>query len=143
MQRVLDQQEFYLSKGIQPVEWPTEEEFEAAKARVEYRVDRLHFAICGGSGTGKSSLINAIRGVQNLDATGGAAPTGVVETTLDVTAYPDPRDQPPYSRFVWFDVPGAGTLEISDWQYFNQQGLFIFDGIIMVYDDVRILANCL
>ncbi|KAF8242342.1 P-loop containing nucleoside triphosphate hydrolase protein [Wilcoxina mikolae CBS 423.85] len=148
MKRVMEQQEFYLSKGIQPVKWPTEEEIDAAKARVDYRVDRLHFAICGGSGTGKSSLINAIRGLQDSDSTKGAAPTGIIETTLEITAYPDPRDEPPYSRFVWFDVPGAGTLEISDWQYFNQQGLFIFDAIVMVYDDrftkidVAILENC-
>jgi ABC-type glutathione transport system ATPase component len=137
MQRILDKQALFLSKGIQPVEPPTAEEFEAAKARVEYRVDRLHFAICGGSGTGKSSLINAIRGLQDFDST-RAAPTGIVETTMDISPYPDPRNEHPYSRFIWFDVPGAGTLEISDWQYFNQQGLFIFDAMVLVYDDVRI-----
>jgi ABC-type glutathione transport system ATPase component len=137
MQRILDKQALFLSKGIQPVEPPTAEEFEAAKARVEYRVDRLHFAICGGSGTGKSSLINAIRGLQDFDSA-RAAPTGIVETTMDISPYPDPRNEHPYSRFIWFDVPGAGTLEISDWQYFNQQGLFIFDAMVLVYDDVRI-----
>lgn len=142
MQRILDKQALFLSKGIQPVETPTAEEFEAAKARVEYRVDRLHFAICGGSGTGKSSLINAIRGLQDFDST-RAAPTGIVETTMDISPYPDPRNEHPYSRFIWFDVPGAGTLEISDWQYFNQQGLFIFDAMVLVYDDVRIRVHFL
>ena len=52
------------------------------------------------------------------------------------------------SRFVWYDIPGAGTTEVPDWQYFNDQGLFVFDFIVMVYDvrftkiDVSIIENC-
>jgi hypothetical protein len=67
-----------------------------------------------------------------------AAPTGVVETTKVITRYPEPRQELPYNRFVWFDCPGAGTLEIPGWQYFNQQGLFVFDIIVLVYDSVII-----
>ena len=126
----------YLSKGIQPEVWPTEEEFQSAKTRIQYDLKKLHFAICGSSGSGKSSLINAFRGIKNFDP--GAAPTGVNETTMSVTRYPDPHDELPHSRFIWFDVPGAGTLNVPGWQYFNEQGLFIFDVIILVYDAVGI-----
>ena len=94
----------------------------------------MHLAICGSSGAGKSSLINAFRGFANHAA--GAAPAGVVETTTAINRYPDTRAEFPHSHFVWFDVPGAGTLNIPGWQYFNNQGLFIFDVIVLVYDTV-------
>lgn len=136
-----------LRRGIQPVVNPTDQEFEAAKRNLEFDPTKLHFAICGASGSGKSSLINALRGMGSKDP--GAAKTGAVETTSRITRYPDPRQtEYPYSRFVWYDVPGAGTLNISDWQYFNQQGLFIFEFIVLVYDqrftkiDVGIIENC-
>ena len=50
--------------------------------------------------------------------------------------------------FAWYDVPGSGTLSISDWQYFTDQGIYIFDAIIVLFDnrftamDVAILRNC-
>jgi len=115
--------------------YPTKEECDAAKVRVQYSAERLHTAICGPSGSGKSSLINALRGLKPGDP--GAAGVGVIETTFEVTRYPDPRTEMPYPRFIWFDVPGAGTFDIPTWQYFNQQGLFIFDFIVLVYDMVR------
>lgn len=108
-----------------------------AKTRIQYDPEKLHFAICGSSGSGKSSLINALRGLTNFDP--GAAPTGVTETTMSITRYPDPHEELPHSRFIWFDVPGAGTLNVPGWQYFNQLGLFIFDIIILVYDTASIL----
>ena len=132
----LQQAKFFLERGIQPEVWPTEEEFQLAKKRVQYDPEKLHFAVCGSSGSGKSSLINAFRGLKNNSPQ--AAPTGVVETTKSITRYPDPRRELPHTRFVWFDCPGAGTLEVPGWQYFNQQGLFIFDIIVLVYDSVII-----
>ena len=125
------------SKGIQPEVWPTEEEFRSAKTRIQYDPEKLHFAVCGISGSGKSSLINAFRGLTN--SAPGAAPTGITETTMSVTRYPDPHDELPRSRFIWFDVPGAGTLNVPSWQYFNEQGLFVFDIVILVYDTVSVL----
>ena len=136
VQKDLQQANFYLEKGIQPEVWPTEEEFLLAKKRVQYDPEKLHFGVCGSSGSGKSSLVNAFRGLKNNNSQ--AARTGVVETTRAITRYPDPHKELPYKRFVWFDCPGAGTLEIPGWQYFNQQGLFIFDIIVLVYDSVII-----
>ena len=123
-----------LKHGIQPVVWPTTEEIAAAKAMAGYCEDRLHSAVCGPSGSGMSSLINALRGLRNNQE--GSAETGVVECTAALQKYPDPRQKMPYPRFVWYDIPGAGTSKIPGWQYFNRQGLFIFDFIILVYDMV-------
>jgi ABC-type transport system involved in cytochrome bd biosynthesis fused ATPase/permease subunit len=83
------QVEFYLEKGpIQPEVWPTKEEFQLAKKRFQYDPETLHFAICGGSGSGKSSLINAFRGLKSN--TPQAARTGIDEITMAITRYPDP-----------------------------------------------------
>ncbi|TGZ82239.1 P-loop containing nucleoside triphosphate hydrolase protein, partial [Ascodesmis nigricans] len=92
-----------------------------------------HFAICGFSGTGKSFLINSLRGLTPY--TPNSAPTGQIETTLTPTRYPDPRTTSPYFRFVWYDIPGAGTLNIPAAQYFIDMGLYIFDFIVLVYGD--------
>ncbi|KZT66149.1 P-loop containing nucleoside triphosphate hydrolase protein [Daedalea quercina L-15889] len=132
-----------LREGIRPIVIPTQAQFRETKLRLQYRKGLFHFAIAGLSGSGKSSLINAFRGLRNKDS--DAAPTGVVETTSVITRYPDPN---PANPFVWYDVPGAGTLSIPDWQYFTDQGLYIFDCIVVLFDnrftatDVAILRNC-
>lgn len=148
-----------LREGIRPEVTPTDEEIRSTKERLEYAEGSVHLAIAGMSsylpeiisahynlglsGTGKSSLINAFRGLRNSDA--GAAATGVIETTATITRYPDPH---PGQSVVWYDVPGAGTLNIPDWQYFNAQGLYVFDCIIVLFDsrftatDVAILKHC-
>lgn len=132
-----------LKEGNQPEIWPTAEERESTKRRHQYTEGLFHIAIAGISGSGKSSLINALRGLRNNDQL--AAATGVVETTSSITRYPDPN---PECALVWYDVPGAGTLKITEWQYFNAQGLYVFDCIIVVFDnrftatDIAILKSC-
>ncbi|KAF9022698.1 P-loop containing nucleoside triphosphate hydrolase protein [Hymenopellis radicata] len=119
-----------LRRGAHPDVWPTLEQFESTKERYGYTPDMVHIAIAGISGCGKSSLVNSFRGLTPKDAK--AAKTGIVETTTEVTSYPDPDSSKP---ILWFDVPGAGTLNVSDWEYFNDQGLFIFDAIVVVFAD--------
>ena len=132
-----------LREGIRPIVIPTPAQFRATKLRLQYQKGLIHFAVAGIAGSGKSSLINAFRGLRNRD--GGAAPTGVVETTSVIARYPDSN---PANPFVWYDVPGAGTLSIPDWQYFTDQGLYIFDCIVVLFDnrftatDIAILRNC-
>ena len=98
--------------------------------------------MAGVAGGGKSSLINAFRGLRNKDP--GSAATGVTETTLAMARYANSEVDP----YVWYDIPGAGTLKIPDWQYFNMQGLYVFDCTIVLFDnrftmtDIAILTNC-
>ncbi|EPS92829.1 hypothetical protein FOMPIDRAFT_1137263 [Fomitopsis schrenkii] len=138
-----EQAERNLREGIRPIVVPTQAQHEATKRRLGYCQGFFHFGVADISGSGKSSLINALRGLRNKDE--GAAPTGVVETTSEVMRYPDPSTDMPY---VWYDVPGAGTLSIPDWQYFTDQGLYIFNCIVVVFDsrftetDIAILRNC-
>ncbi|PCH37663.1 nucleoside triphosphate hydrolase protein [Wolfiporia cocos MD-104 SS10] len=139
----LDEAQRQLREGVRPITIPTREEMEATKRRLQYKEGIFHFAVAGVSGSGKSSLINAFRGLRNRDH--GAAPTGIVETTGEITRYPDPD---PVNPWAWYDVPGAGTIRIPDWVYFNAQGLYCFDCIILLFDnrftetDIAILRNC-
>lgn len=132
-----------LREGIQPVVMPTAAELKAAKEKIQYKDGIFHFAIAGVAGSGKSSLINAVCSMSNQDP--NAAPTGIVETTLEVGRYTSPS-QP--DHFAWYDVPGSGTLKIPDWQYFNSQGLYVFDCVIVLFNtrftmtDQAILTNC-
>jgi GTP-binding protein EngB required for normal cell division len=132
-----------LREGIQPVLTPTPQEILAAKAKIQYQENLFHFAIAGRAGGGKSSLVNAFRGMSNRAT--GSARTGVTETTLKVGRYPDPDER---CQHVWYDLPGAGTIRIPDWQYFNAQGLYVFDCIVVLFDnrftqtDIAILLNC-
>ena len=131
-----------LKGGIRPVVIPSATEVAAAKQRIQYSEDCFHFAIAGISGSGKSSLVNAFRSLRSQDP--GAAAVGVIETTLEMARYPDPNPDHP---FVWYDIPGAGTFKCRDWQYFNDQGLYVFDCIIVLFDnrftmtDIAILTN--
>ncbi|KAF8464467.1 interferon-inducible GTPase-domain-containing protein [Kalaharituber pfeilii] len=135
-----------LQKGITPKVWPTEEEWARARQILAPGEGKVHCAITGIAGSGKSSLVNALRGFYNKDLQ--AAEVGVTETTGNITYYPDPSTEAPRNQFVWYDVPGAGTLSIPGPQYFNSQGLFVFDLIIVVMDtrfttqDVAILQQC-
>ena len=120
VQKDLQQANFFLERlGIQPEVWPTKEEFQLAKNRIQYDPEKLHFGVCGSSASGKSSLVNAFRGLKNKNPL--ATPTGVVETIMAITRYPDLRSELPYKHFVWFDCPGIGTLEIPGWQYLTNK----------------------
>ncbi|KAG1901699.1 interferon-inducible GTPase-domain-containing protein [Suillus fuscotomentosus] len=132
-----------LKEGIQPVVTPTPEEISAARRRARYHEHLFHIAVTGVAGGGKSSLINAFRGLRNKDT--GSAATGVTETMLVTARYASPNMEQAYA---WYDIPGADTLKIPDWQYFTAQELYAFDGIIVLFDnhftmtDIAILANC-
>lgn len=114
------------------------------KRRLGYVDGLVHFAVVGSAGSGKSSLINSIRGLQAGDP--GAADVGTSETTMEVTRYEDPDLKA--NPYVWYDVPGVGTLNQPEAHYFVGQGLFIFDCIIVVFDirftaaDIAILKCC-
>ncbi|XP_054854914.1 interferon-inducible GTPase 5-like [Eublepharis macularius] len=66
---------------------------------------RLDVAVIGEVGSGKSSLVNALRGVAAGES--GAAPTGVTGTTRKATDYLLPTV--PYMH-LW-DLPGVGVTE--------------------------------
>lgn len=63
----------------------------------------VHIAVIGQSGSGKSSFINAVRGLTPEDD--GAARTGETEETRAPHPYPHPNNK----LVVIWDLPGVGT----------------------------------
>lgn len=89
----------------------------------------LNIAITGECGSGKSTFVNAFRGVDNRDD--GAAPTGCVETTIEVSPYPHPK----YPNVILWDLPGIGTTNFPADQYLKHVGFEKFDFFIIISAD--------
>ncbi|XP_056398357.1 interferon-inducible GTPase 5-like [Hyla sarda] len=84
----------------------------------------LNIAITGESGTGKSTFVNAIRGMDDDEE--GSARTGVVETTMKPTPYTHQQ----YPNVTVWDLPGTGTPHFAAADYlesvqFRQYDFFI------------------
>uniref|UniRef100_A0A3Q3F332 IRG-type G domain-containing protein n=1 Tax=Labrus bergylta TaxID=56723 RepID=A0A3Q3F332_9LABR len=91
----------------------------------------LNIAVTGQSGSGKSSFVNAIRGIDNKDEK--AAPTGCVETTMEVTPYPHPI----YPNVTIWDLPGIGSIKYPTAKYLKKVGFKKFDFFIISADCFR------
>lgn len=68
-------------------------------------------------------MINAIRGLSASDA--GAAQVGVIETTLEPTAYTHADMQ------LW-DIPGANTVAVPRDNYITKYSVKDMDGVVIV-----------
>ncbi|XP_034531805.1 interferon-inducible GTPase 5-like [Notolabrus celidotus] len=86
----------------------------------------LNIAVTGESGSGKSTFVNAIRGIDDDDER--AAPTGTEETTTEVTPYPHPN----FPNVTVWDLPGIGTVKFPAAKYLKLVGFEKFDFFIIV-----------
>ncbi|XP_033182172.1 interferon-inducible GTPase 5-like [Anabas testudineus] len=89
----------------------------------------LNIGVTGESGSGKSTFVNVIRGLNSKDD--GAAPTGCVETTMEVKSYPHPN----YPNVIFWDLPGVGTTNFPADKYLKHVGFERFDFFIIVSAD--------
>ncbi|XP_038186149.1 interferon-inducible GTPase 1-like [Arvicola amphibius] len=86
----------------------------------------INIAVTGEFGTGKSSFINALRGVGPEEE--GAAEVGVVATTMRRTPYKHPKIQ---TLTLW-DLPGIGTLNFLPKDYLEKMKFQDYDFFIIL-----------
>ncbi|XP_069749859.1 interferon-inducible GTPase 5-like isoform X2 [Narcine bancroftii] len=89
----------------------------------------LHIAVTGESGTGKSTFINAMRGLKNTDE--GAAEIGNVETTMKPTKY----QHPSFPEVYFWDLPGVGTVKYPAKKYLSEMNFQKYDFFILLSGD--------
>ncbi|KAI9321456.1 interferon-inducible GTPase-domain-containing protein [Dichotomocladium elegans] len=103
---------------------------EKAKREIGLNCENFYnVAVVGTAGTGKSTLVNGILGLQDSDH--GAAPTGETEKTTKPKGYKHPDLR---TMIVW-DMPGAGTESHPAETYFEDKFLCAFDTLIIVISD--------
>uniref|UniRef100_A0A8C6A181 IRG-type G domain-containing protein n=1 Tax=Marmota marmota marmota TaxID=9994 RepID=A0A8C6A181_MARMA len=86
----------------------------------------LDLAVTGESGAGKSSFINALRGVGHEGK--DAAPVGVVETTMKRTPYKHPN----FPNVKIWDLPGIGSPNFQPKDYLEKVKFREYDFFIIV-----------
>ncbi|XP_039081740.1 T-cell-specific guanine nucleotide triphosphate-binding protein 2-like [Hyaena hyaena] len=86
----------------------------------------LDVAVIGESGTGKSSFINALRGLSYEEE--DSASVGVVETTMKKTPYQHPK----YPNVTFWDLPGTGTPNFHPNAYLEMVEFATYDFFIVI-----------
>ncbi|XP_034015795.1 interferon-inducible GTPase 5-like [Thalassophryne amazonica] len=86
----------------------------------------LNIGVTGESGAGKSTFINAFRGIKTSDER--AAPVGCTKTTMEVKQYAHPT----HPSIILWDMPGIGTMKFPASKYLKQVGFERFDFFIII-----------
>ncbi|XP_039368345.1 T-cell-specific guanine nucleotide triphosphate-binding protein 2-like [Mauremys reevesii] len=89
----------------------------------------FNIAITGESGSGKSSLVNAIRGLEDEDE--GAAETSV----LEMTKVPVPYCHPTCPMVTFWDLPAIGTPDFRPDAYLKQVKFSRYDVFIIIVSE--------
>ncbi|XP_051960598.1 interferon-inducible GTPase 5-like [Xyrauchen texanus] len=89
----------------------------------------FNIAVTGESGSGKSTFINAFRGLGDDDE--DAAETGEVETTKEPKAYKHPK----YENLKFWDLPGIRTLKYKAHEYLELVQFERYDFFIIITSD--------
>ncbi|KAF6078104.1 hypothetical protein HJG60_009025 [Phyllostomus discolor] len=87
---------------------------------------RLDIGITGGTGSGKSTFVNAFRGLGDEDPS--SARTGVVEMTVEPTPYPHPK----YPNVILWDLPGIGEPTFQAEKYLQRVLVDRYDFFIII-----------
>ncbi|XP_072914649.1 interferon-inducible GTPase 5-like [Hemitrygon akajei] len=86
----------------------------------------LNIAVIGETGAGKSTFINAMRGLRSTDP--GAAEVGTTETTMEPTGY----SHPTLPNVRYWDLPGIGSTRFAAAKYLTEMQFQRYDFFIII-----------
>ncbi|XP_067282202.1 interferon-inducible GTPase 5-like [Pseudorasbora parva] len=89
----------------------------------------LNIGVTGESGSGKSTFVNAFRGLGEEEE--GSAETGPVETTMEPEVYLHPK----YKNVKVWDLPGIGTPNFKADEYLKLVQFERYDFFIIIASD--------
>ncbi|XP_073704210.1 interferon-inducible GTPase 5-like [Garra rufa] len=89
----------------------------------------LNIGVTGEPGSGKSTFINAFRGLGDDEE--GSAKTGPIETTMEPEAYLHPK----YKNVKVWDLPGIGTPNFKADEYLKLVEFERYDFFIIIASD--------
>uniref|UniRef100_A0A671M300 Immunity-related GTPase family, f1 n=1 Tax=Sinocyclocheilus anshuiensis TaxID=1608454 RepID=A0A671M300_9TELE len=89
----------------------------------------LNIGVTGESGSGKSTFVNAFRGLGDEEE--GTAKTGIVETTTEPAVYLHPK----YKNVKVWDLPGIGTPNFKADEYLKLVQFERYDFFIIIASD--------
>ncbi|XP_035262037.1 interferon-inducible GTPase 5-like [Anguilla anguilla] len=95
----------------------------------------LNIAITGESGSGKSTFVNAFRGLGDEEES--SAKTGVTETTMEPNVYPHPK----YPQVKVWDLPGIGTPNFKADEYLQKVEFQRYDFFIIIASERFKVSN--
>ncbi len=117
-----------MANNREPMSLLVEEALETALSmKKQYEEVTVRCGLAGRSGTGKSSLINAIAGEK-------IAPVGTTETTMEQQEFV-------HGRTTFVDLPGCDTERWPRETYIERLGLADFDCVVIVSSDRRYEAD--
>ncbi|KAL1259516.1 hypothetical protein QQF64_010093 [Cirrhinus molitorella] len=116
-----------------------ESNLEKAKAKAKETFDQLmnvslNIAVTGKTGSGKSTFINAFRGLDEDED--GAAPTGTTETTMKCIMY----EHPTMPNVKIWDLPGIGSPNFKANKYLKDVKFHTYDFFIIISSE-RFVEN--
>uniref|UniRef100_A0A914V8H3 IRG-type G domain-containing protein n=1 Tax=Plectus sambesii TaxID=2011161 RepID=A0A914V8H3_9BILA len=112
-----------------------------AKSEIGLNSHKLNYGFAGPINSGKSSLVNALRGFSAKEINDkNFAAVNFLEATSKVAKYKfkDKR----LKNLVFWDIPGSGSLQHSNLEdYFRKNYLYIFDCLFLLLGEGNLTEN--
>ena len=90
-----------------------------------WKTKSIRLAVTGEAGSGKSSFINAMRGLD------GDEPNAALVDVVEATRIPTPYKHPKNEQLEFWDLPGVGTVNFPRNRYLQKVRFDTYDAFLI------------